>query len=268
MNRLIITLATALLPPSRSAWGQAMKAEFDALPEGRTVFALGCLGASLRENVTTGEGWARMGLGTMMVFLAGLLVIQVNWLGDVIAFNKVADWPHLFTKISWFVAPIWALCTTVVAMVTISQSCCKPIDLSTASKLGAVLFALVLIGTCGERLLGTMTSIGYETSKFHAINWAKMLKDAPVIVISLAVAAFGFKGTKQLAIATASACFLIISFGIETPVIEGVTYVGAEVTDTIKTVEHPLSLNLFIFGFLYAVLLEVVQRMLSQKQPA
>jgi hypothetical protein len=75
LSRHLITLATALLPPSRRAWGQAMKAEYDALPAGQSAFALGCLGASLRENVTTGEGWARMGFGVVLV-LAGLLTLS------------------------------------------------------------------------------------------------------------------------------------------------------------------------------------------------
>jgi uncharacterized membrane protein (UPF0136 family) len=72
MSRLLVTLATSFLPPSRRAWGQAMKAEYDALPERQDAFALGCLGASLRENVTTGEGWARLGFWVILV-LAGLL---------------------------------------------------------------------------------------------------------------------------------------------------------------------------------------------------
>jgi hypothetical protein len=48
MTHPLITLATFLLPPSRREWGQAMRAEYDALPEGRSAFAWGCLGASLR----------------------------------------------------------------------------------------------------------------------------------------------------------------------------------------------------------------------------
>jgi hypothetical protein len=83
MSRHLITLAAALLPPSRRAWGLAMRAEYDALPGRQSAFAWGCLGVSLRENVTTGEGWARMGFGVVVVLafllgtscLAGLMVI-------------------------------------------------------------------------------------------------------------------------------------------------------------------------------------------------
>lgn len=61
MNDLIMRLAIALLPPSRKAWGEAMLTEYALLEDGQNGFAFGCLWASLKENVTTGEGWARVG---------------------------------------------------------------------------------------------------------------------------------------------------------------------------------------------------------------
>jgi heme/copper-type cytochrome/quinol oxidase subunit 3 len=66
MNHLIMKLALALLPPSRRAWGEAMMGEFAALPERQTDFALGCLGASLKETIMTGEGLARIGFGLVV----------------------------------------------------------------------------------------------------------------------------------------------------------------------------------------------------------
>jgi hypothetical protein len=40
MNRLIMKLALALLPPSRRVWGEAMMGEFAGLPKGQNGFAL------------------------------------------------------------------------------------------------------------------------------------------------------------------------------------------------------------------------------------
>jgi hypothetical protein len=91
MSCHLITLATFLLPPSRRAWGQAMKAEYDALPAGQSTFAWGCFGASLRENVTTGEGWARLGFGVVLI-LAGLLVLS-SVLGIIHQFERPFNRP-------------------------------------------------------------------------------------------------------------------------------------------------------------------------------
>jgi hypothetical protein len=74
MSRLALHIAIALLPPSRRAWGEAMKAEYAHMEEGQNVFAWGCLKSSLTENVATGEGWARL-------FLMGLLLVASSWLG-------------------------------------------------------------------------------------------------------------------------------------------------------------------------------------------
>ncbi len=68
MSRMVINLARALLPPSRKAWGEAMAAEFAHLSTGQNGFAWGCLGASVKENVMTGEGLARIGFGLVLVF--------------------------------------------------------------------------------------------------------------------------------------------------------------------------------------------------------
>jgi hypothetical protein len=84
MNRLIMKLALALLPPSRGAWGEAMMGEFAALPDGQSGFALGCLGASVRENVTALDGVARLefffmqaiGLTLGVLWILGLVEIS------------------------------------------------------------------------------------------------------------------------------------------------------------------------------------------------
>lgn len=88
MSRLIMKLALALLPPSRKEWGKAMVGEFASLLDGQSAFAFGCLGASLRENVTTGEGWARIVFGTVLV-LSGWLTLL--WSSSVIHLLKTAE---------------------------------------------------------------------------------------------------------------------------------------------------------------------------------
>jgi len=50
---LIVRLAATLLPPGMKGWGQAMRCEAEALAPGEALpFALGCLGAALREAAT------------------------------------------------------------------------------------------------------------------------------------------------------------------------------------------------------------------------
>jgi hypothetical protein len=100
MSRLVMKLALALLPPSRRAWGKAMLGEFECLPEGQSGFAFGCLGASLRENVMTGEGWARMGFGTVLV-LSGWLTLF--WTQSSLKMLASADY-NSNGKLFWLVA--------------------------------------------------------------------------------------------------------------------------------------------------------------------
>jgi hypothetical protein len=82
MNRLLMKLAVALLPPNRKEWGAAMMGEFDSAPTAKNQFATGCLSASLIENFTTVFGLARLGflvlqaiaIGIMGLWVAGLVV--------------------------------------------------------------------------------------------------------------------------------------------------------------------------------------------------
>jgi hypothetical protein len=84
MSRLIMKLAQALLPPSRKAWGEAMVSEFAHLSDGQSGFALGCLGVSLRENVMTWEGWARLGFGLVLVLSLWLTAVWTWFLLNLV----------------------------------------------------------------------------------------------------------------------------------------------------------------------------------------
>jgi ABC-type multidrug transport system fused ATPase/permease subunit len=95
MSDLTLKLAIALLPPSRKAWGKAMKAEFAHLGEGQTGFAWGCLGASLKENVTTGEGWARLGLGLVTAFCLGFSALWIQGVFKILSDHGSISTPRL-----------------------------------------------------------------------------------------------------------------------------------------------------------------------------
>jgi hypothetical protein len=117
MNRLFITLAAALLPPSRRAWGQAMKAEYAALSDGQSAFALGCLGASLRENVTTGEGWARMGFGLVLAMAVLLGSMCVGGLATIVLYPT----KHLFLTLTSLLTTLGFLAIIIlIARATLS----------------------------------------------------------------------------------------------------------------------------------------------------
>lgn len=85
MSRLIMKLALALLPPSRCAWGRAMEMEFAHLEVGQTAFALGCLGVSLKENLTTIAGLARLGFGIALIFSLWMAAFWIQAMVDVLA---------------------------------------------------------------------------------------------------------------------------------------------------------------------------------------
>jgi hypothetical protein len=85
MSRLIMKLALALLPPSRCAWGRAMELEFAHLEVGQTAFAWGCLGASLKENVTTIAGLARLGFGIALIFSLWMAAFWVQVMVELLA---------------------------------------------------------------------------------------------------------------------------------------------------------------------------------------
>ena len=78
MSHLVMKLAIALLPPSRKAWGKAMKAELAHMSDGQSGFAFGCLGASVRENVTTREGLARIGFAVVLILSLWLTAFWIN----------------------------------------------------------------------------------------------------------------------------------------------------------------------------------------------
>jgi hypothetical protein len=268
MSRHLITLATALLPPSRRAWGHAMKAEYDALLAGHSAFALGCLGASLRENVTTGEGWARMGLGVTLALLVPVLAHQFDWLGSIIGYNKVAEWPHVLTQIGWFFGPIWNIGNTLFAMILIGMACRKTLDLEAVGKLGASLFALNLVTHCGDIVTTKIVHVAFDLSKNAPIDWSKALTEGPIVLIALCVAAYGWRGPKPLAIASLCATILITAFQVSTPDIRTIFYQDGVVGGTETYVRHPLWIGLFVSGFVGAIILECAQRFLGERKPA
>jgi hypothetical protein len=159
MSRLLITLATFLLPPSRRAWVQAMQAEYDALPEEQGAFALGCLGASLRENVTTGEGWARMGFGV-------ILSVTLLWMaGGVWGLVDLIIEPR-----KRFIVQVWSVLlvsTFVFTLALIARASVKAM----AAPTNRFHLAEIGLGTAPKLLLalGVVATISVATQAyFHA----------------------------------------------------------------------------------------------------
>jgi hypothetical protein len=268
MTRLLITLASALLPPSRREWGQAMKAEYDALPEGRGTFAWGCLGASLKENVTTGEGWARLGLGVALAAIVPELATHFVWLRTIIEFNKVAEWHHVLAQIGWFFGPIWNIGNTLFAMILIGMACRTTLDLEAVGKLGASLFALNLVTPCGDIVTTKTVYAAFELSKKLPIDWSNALEEAPIVLIALGVAAYGWRGPKQLAIASLCATISIAVFQVSTPDVTAIVYYDVTQPGVEETWHHPLWINLFIWGFVSAAVMEITQRVLKPRAVA
>jgi hypothetical protein len=106
MSRFLIDLAVSILPPHRRDWGEAMRAEFAAIPNPREAFgfALGCLWAALSERITvmkliTAIGRIGVGLVTLAyssVFLMGAFNLWLHPGGGAVFGNNI---PVLMTWI-------------------------------------------------------------------------------------------------------------------------------------------------------------------------
>jgi hypothetical protein len=62
-----------------------MELEFAHLEVGQTAFAWGCLGASLKENVTTIAGLARLGFGIALIFSLWMAAFWVQVMVELLA---------------------------------------------------------------------------------------------------------------------------------------------------------------------------------------
>lgn len=78
MTRFLIDLACRILPPHRREWGDAMRAEFAAIPPRDALgFALGCLWAALTIRITAMQlitAIGRFGVGIVTLLYSGLFL--------------------------------------------------------------------------------------------------------------------------------------------------------------------------------------------------
>jgi hypothetical protein len=228
VSRHLITLAAALLPPSRRAWGQAMKAEYDALPAGHSTFAWGCLGASLRENVTTGEGWARMGFGVILI-LVGLLTLSCfEGLIGLIAEPRrrmVMQVASVLIILGFMLTMAMIGCAALEAMAApINRHYLAKIGLKTAPRLLFILGLVSVVSVIAQAYVHTFVLpawLGPERAKFFLI-------DSGVACIAvLAVAFLSQKGAKMMLVSgVVGACTLgvsgVIAYYLDRGRLEGV----------------------------------------------
>jgi hypothetical protein len=217
MSALILKLALVLLPPSRRTWGQAMKAEFACLPQGQTSFALGCLGASLKENVTTGEGWARIGFLAMLLVLVQNLQEQASTIA-MMATSDPAIWPSSVSQISHISTPVMASLVALVTAALILRLCTKPVDFHDIADFGTKLIALHLITRVHSLISSEVTHKVFEVSKGVAADWAESFSYSPIVLVTLCVALYGWRGSRHLRNAALIGCLIILIGDLAFPV--------------------------------------------------
>ena len=79
--RAVMDVAAACLPVRHAAWGKAMRAEFDAVPDDGAPlsFAAGCLVAAWREMLRCEEGWLTLArYGLVLALMLPMAALQVG----------------------------------------------------------------------------------------------------------------------------------------------------------------------------------------------
>jgi hypothetical protein len=212
MNRLIMRLALALLPPSRSAWGEAMMGEFECLPEGQTDFAFGCLGASLKETIMTGEGLARIAFGLVV---AASICLTVFWTRSSLQQFAAADYDFNAT-LFWLFAIQSVILFPIIFCIAAFKAAEKPTNRLYLAKVGytatcaclwvsaflqiascMVSVALIMEANAKSEPIETGLSIGFVTglvflsAAFYARLGPRMMRNAEALgaVLSLSFAA-------------------------------------------------------------------------------
>ena len=162
MSRLALKLAIALLPPSRRAWGEAMRGEYEHLRENQSAFALGCLGSSLKENVATGEGWARIGFGLVLLFSFWLAGFWTYW-----TFSALFEISSQFSlKFFWTLATIGFVCYPIVLGLAAQKALKAPLDRFQLAEIGyRMTFRCLLIAGGMQALLSVISLVSIMVAK-------------------------------------------------------------------------------------------------------
>jgi hypothetical protein len=194
MNRLIMKLALALLPPCRRAWGQAMMGEFESLPSGQIGFAIGCLRTSVRENLLTIQGWVRFG------FFA-IAVLAVKTIFEVIqhaVFWAKAEQISDLARFNYIVDQIGVILISGVTLCLVFKIVAKVISIESVIDFGVKLVVFHIAGLVCFALFTMINALSYA----QADNVVSQLRDlascAPVLLIFVGVGVHGWRGTRQL----------------------------------------------------------------------
>jgi hypothetical protein len=193
MNRLIMKLALALLLPSRRAWGEAMMGEFLALPDGQRGFALGCLGASVRENFLTIQGWARIGFFAIAMIAIQQVLVAVS----AAVFWTTADISSL-SRLNYLADQLGALVISGTTLFLIFKIVSKVISIEDVIDFGVKFIVFHIAGLVCFALFTMINVLSY--AQFD--NVFSTLHDfgscALVLLIYMAVGIYGWRGARQL----------------------------------------------------------------------
>lgn len=212
MSRLALKLAIALLPPKRRVWGEAMRGEYEHLRDNQIAFALGCLGSSLKENVTTGEGWARIGFGLVLLFSFWLAGYWTYW-----TLSALLESSSQFSlRFFWTLATMGFVCYPIVLGLAARKALKAPLDRFQLAEIGYRMTFRCLLITGGIQALLSVLSIvsivvanakyeQLETSLsvglvcaicFLSVAWfarhnARMMRNAAALALLLCAAFYG-----------------------------------------------------------------------------
>jgi hypothetical protein len=194
MNRLIMKLALALLPPNRRAWGEAMKGEFGSLPEGQSGFAFGCLAASVQENFLTIQGWARFGFFAIAVLAVKTIFeftqhavfwVKAEQISNLARFNYIAD-------------QISGMLISGVTLFLVFKIVSKVISIALVIDFGVKLVVFHIAGLVSFALFTMVNVISYTSANDRLPVLQDFWTCAPIIAIFMLVGIYGWRGARQL----------------------------------------------------------------------
>lgn len=162
MSRLALKLAIALLPPGRRAWGEAMRGEYEHLSENQSAFAFGCLESSLKENVTTGDGWARIGFGLVLLISLWLAGYWTYW-----TLSELFEISSQFSlKFFWTLATMGFVCYPIVLGMAAQKALKAPLDRFQLAEIGyRMTFQCLIIAGGMQALLSVISLVSIMVAK-------------------------------------------------------------------------------------------------------
>jgi hypothetical protein len=239
MSRLALTLAITLLPPSRRAWGDAMRYEYVHSSADQSAFAWGCLGAALKVNVTTGEGWARIGFGAVLLLSFWLGAYLTYWTINAI-FN---DTSKSSLTIAWTFASLGFVLFPIVFGLAALKAIQAPLDRFHLAKAGYTMtFRCLLIMGSLQALLTALSLVSIVIAKTrHEQLETSVLIGLVSAILLLCVAWFARHSVDLMRNAAAFALLLCISF------FAGITVLMPRLTDSIG---HDWGFTALVLAFL------------------